>query len=33
MEMLLKRDWLSTVQIGAVCASLALLGAIVVGLF
>lgn len=33
MELILKRDWSSTIQIGAVCASLVLLGAIVVGLF
>ncbi len=33
MDLILKRDWWSTMQLGAVCASLGLLAAIVVGLF
>lgn len=33
MDLILKRDWWSTLQIGVVCASLALLGAIVIGIF
>lgn len=33
MDLIIRRDWWTTVQVGAVCASLVLLGAIVIGLF
>lgn len=33
MDVVVRRDWWVTMQLGAVCASLALLGAIVMGLF
>ena len=33
MDVIVRRDWWSTVQLGAACASLALLGAIIIGIF
>lgn len=33
MDLILKRDWWSTMQVGFVCAAIGLLGAIVVGVF
>lgn len=33
MVTIIRRDWRTTVEVGAVCVALALLGAIVAGLF
>lgn len=33
MDLVVRRDWWSTMQIGAICAAMGLLGAIVIGVF
>lgn len=33
MDLILKRDWWSTLQVAAFCAAMSLVGAIIVGVF